>query len=120
MNTSKSQRTYAVSITEPYVTPTGISRTWDVSDRRVDLNKLDVADVKYETGAAALSFGIPFTEYDRVFLGGRVESTKVSVNDNSPQRYKTYVEKFGKNPWSVAATIGWARDSRDSSLVPVW
>ena len=112
LNTSKSQRTYAVSITEPYVTPTGISRTWDVSDRRVDLNKLDVADVKYETGAAALSFGIPFTEYDRVFLGGRVESTKVSVNDNSPQRYKTYVEKFGKNPWSVAATIGWARDSR--------
>lgn len=118
LNTSKSQRTYAVSITEPYVTLTGISRTWDVSDRRVDLNKLDVADVKYETGAAALSFGIPFTEYDRVFLGGRVESTKVSVNDNSPQRYKTYVEKFGKNPWSVAATIGWARDSRDSSLAP--
>lgn len=118
LNTSKSQRTYAVSITEPYVTPTGISRTWDVSDRRVDLNKLDVADVKYETGTAALSFGIPFTEYDRVFLGGRVESTKVSVNDNSPQRYKTYVEKFGKNPWSVAATIGWARDSRDSSLAP--
>lgn len=118
LNTSKSQRTYAVSITEPYVTPTGISRTWDVSDRRVDLNKLDVADVKYETGAATLSFGIPFTEYDRVFLGGRVESTKVSVNDNSPQRYKTYVEKFGKNPWSVAATIGWARDSRDSSLAP--
>lgn len=118
LNTSKSQRTYAVSITEPYVTPTGISRTWDVSDRRVDLNKLDVADVKYETGAAALSFGIPFTEYDRVFLGGRVESTKVSVNDNSPQRYKTYVERFGKNPWSVAATIGWARDSRDSSLAP--
>ena len=118
LNTSKSQRTYAVSITEPYVTPTGISRTWDVSDRRVDLNKLDVADVKYETGAAALSFGIPFTEYDRVFLGGRVESTKVSVNDNSPQRYKTYVEKFGKNPWSVAATIGWSRDSRDSSLAP--
>ena len=118
LNTSKSQRTYAVSITEPYVTPTGISRTWDVSDRRVDLNKLDVADVKYETGAAALSFGIPFTEYDRVFLGGRVESTKVSVNDNSPQRYKTYVEKFGKNPWSVAATIGGARDSRDSSLAP--
>lgn len=118
LNTSKSQRTYAVSITEPYVTPTGISRTWDVSDRRVDLDKLDVADVKYETSAAALSFGIPFTEYDRVFLGGRVESTKVSVNDNSPQRYKTYVEKFGKNPWSVAATIGWARDSRDSSLAP--
>lgn len=118
LNTSKSQRTYAVGITEPYITPTGISRSWDFSDRRVDLDKLDVADVKYETRAAGLSFGIPFTEYDRVFLGGRVESTKVSVNDNSPQRYKTYVDKFGENPMSVAATIGWARDSRDSALAP--
>lgn len=118
VNTSKSQRTYAVSLTEPYITPTGVSRQWDVSDRRVDLDELDVADVKYETRAAALSFGVPFTEYDRVFLGGRVESTKVSVNNNSPQRYKTYVDKFGDTPVSVAATLGWARDSRDSALAP--
>jgi len=118
VNTSKSQRTYAMSITEPYVTPTGISRTWDISDRRVDLDKLDVADVKYETRAAGLSFGIPFTELDRVFLGGRIEQTKVTTNPYSPQRYKTYVDKFGDDPISVAATLGWSRDSRDSALAP--
>ena len=118
VNTSKSQRTYALSVTEPYVTPEGISRTYDLYDRKVDLEELDVADVKYETRGAGVSWGIPFTELDRVFLGTRVESTHVDANPRSPWRYQNYVEKFGDNPVSVALTLGWSRDSRDNSLAP--
>lgn len=118
VNTSKSQRTYALSMVEPYITPEGISRSWEIYDRRVDLEELDVADVEYETRGASLAWGIPFTEADRVFLGGKIESTKVMTNANSPDRYKTYVDKFGKDPISIAATVGWSRDSRDNSLAP--
>ncbi len=118
INTSKSQRTYALSVTEPYITPEGISRSWEVYDRRVDLDELDVSDVEYETIGGSLNFGVPFTEMDRVFLGTKVESTQVEPNANSPQRYKDYVKYFGKDPWSVALTVGWARDTRDNSLAP--
>ncbi len=118
VNTSKSQRTYAVSMVEPYVTPEGVSRSWELYDRRVDLEELDVSDVEYETIGGSLAWGIPFTEEDRVFLGGKVESTQVDLAPGSPQRYKTYVDKFGENPWSVAATLGWSRDTRDNSLAP--
>lgn len=118
VNTSKSQRTYALSVVEPYITPEGISRSWEVYDRRVDLEELDVADVEYETRGASLAFGIPFTENDRVFLGGKIESTKVDANSSSPQRYQDYVNRYGADPVSVAATVGWSRDSRDNSLAP--
>ena len=118
VNTSKSQRTYALSVVEPYVTPEGVSRSYDIYDRRVDLDELDVADVEYETRGVGVSWGIPFTELDRVYLGGKLESTKVMTNSNSPQRYITYADKFGENPWSVALTLGWSRDSRDNSLAP--
>ena len=118
VNTSKSQRTYAVSVTEPYITPEGISRSWELYDRSVDLEELDVSDVKYETLGGSLSFGIPFTELDRVFIGAKVESTQVDINPNSPTRYKNYVNEFGERPWSTAMTVGWARDSRDNSLAP--
>ncbi|MDO5530875.1 outer membrane protein assembly factor BamA [Sutterella sp.] len=118
VNTSSSQRTYALSVVQPYVTVDGVSRSYDIYDRRVDLEDLDVADVKYETRGAGVSWGIPFTELDRIYLGTRVESTKVSANSNSPRRYINYVEKFGKNPVSVALTAGWTRDSRDNSLAP--
>ncbi len=118
VNTSKSQRTYALSVVEPYITPEGISRSWEVYDRRVDLEELDVADVKYETLGGSLAWGIPFTEQDRVFLGGKIERTKVDANLQSPPRYQDYVARYGKDPMSVAATVGWSRDSRDNSLAP--
>ena len=118
VNTSKSQRTYALSVVEPYITPEGLSRSYDLYTRRVDLEELDVADVEYETTGAGIAWGIPFTETDRVFLGGRIERTKVMTNANSPQRYQTYRDEFGKDPLSFALTLGWSRDSRDNSLAP--
>lgn len=118
VNTSKSQRTIALSVVQPYITPEGISRSWDVYDRSVDLKELEVADVKYDTRGFGVSWGIPFTELDRVFLGGRFEMTDVKSNANSPWRYQNYEDKYGDNPMTVALTLGWSRDSRDNSLAP--
>ena len=119
VNTSDSTRTYALSLTEPYITPEGISRSIDLYDRRVDMDELDLAnDLEYETRGAAVSWGIPFTEYDRVFLGAKFENTIVDAGSRAPRRYKQYVDDFGDPPKAVAATIGWSRDSRDNALAP--
>lgn len=119
VNTSDSTRTYALSLTEPYITPEGISRSIDLYDRRVDMDELDLAnDLEYETRGAAVSWGIPFTEYDRVFLGAKFENTIVDAGSRAPRRYKQYVDDFGDSPKAVAATIGWLRDSRDNALAP--
>lgn len=118
VNTSDSTRTYALSVTEPYVTPEGISRSIDLYDRRVDMEELDLAnDLEYETRGAAVSWGIPFTEYDRVFLGAKWENTLVDAGPRAPARYKRYKEDFD-DPHALAATIGWSRDSRDNALAP--
>ena len=129
VNTSKSQRTFAISIGEPYITPEGISRNWELFDRKVDLDDLDVSNVAYETLGGGLSFGVPVTEDDRIFLGGRFEQTKVTLrgtregaqsgNDNSsPLRYWDYVDQYGKSSQSALLTLGWSRDSRDNVLAP--
>ena len=130
VNTSQSQRTYAFNLGEPYITPEGISRNWTVYDRRVDLDELDVSNVAYETIGAGLSFGIPVTELDRVFLGARIEQTKVDLRGQnpegkpydedvtSPQRYWDYVDEYGDDPKAMLLTLGWSRDSRDNVLAP--
>ncbi len=130
VNTSQSMRTYAVSLAEPYITPEGISRHIDLYDRRVDLDELDVSNVAYETIGAGMSFGIPVTELDRIFLGARFEMTKVDLRGSnphggwydeehtSPQRYWDYVDEYGDNPKSMLLTLGWSRDSRDNVLAP--
>ncbi|MDL2059629.1 outer membrane protein assembly factor BamA [Mesosutterella sp. AGMB02718] len=129
VSNSDSTRTYALSLTQPYVTPEGVSRTIDIYDRRVDLDELDVSNVMYETLGASLSYGVPVTELDRIYLGAKIEQTKVTlrgsrdasgepIGDSSPRRYWDYVDNFGKDPKSAALTFGWSRDSRDNALAP--
>lgn len=129
VSNSDSSRTYALSLTQPYVTPEGVSRSIDIYDRRVDLDELDVSNVMYETLGASVSYGVPVTELDRIYVGGKVEQTKVTlrgsrdvygqpVGDSSPKRYWDYVDNFGKSPKSAALTFGWSRDSRDNALAP--
>jgi len=61
---------------------------------------------------------VPFTESDTVYFGGGVERTRIVPGTNLPAAYATYVNQFGFSSNSVPLTLGWARDSRDSALVP--
>lgn len=118
VNTSKVNRVLAVTYTDPYVTPEGVSRTIELYDRTSNLAELGLSDVSYSTRGAGLTYGVPFTEFDRVFFGLRWENTKVDLTPFSPQRYKDFVTDFGSSPQTVSTTIGWARDNRDNILVP--
>ena len=119
VNTSKSSRTYAASFTQPYITTSGISQSFEIYDRKLDLDELEITDdVKYETYGAGVTYGVPITENDQIFLGGKFEMTDVTVGSGAPRRYVDYVNDYGKKPKSIAATIGWSRDTRDNILVP--
>ncbi|MCD8340220.1 MAG: outer membrane protein assembly factor BamA [Burkholderiales bacterium] len=119
VNTSKSTRIYSLNFTQPYITTSGISQAFEIYDRRIDLDELDITDdVVYETYGAGVSYGIPVTENDQIFLGGKFEMTDVKVGANAPNRYKEYVLDYGKKPKDVALTFGWSRDTRDNVLAP--
>ncbi|HEY2978481.1 MAG TPA: BamA/TamA family outer membrane protein, partial [Burkholderiaceae bacterium] len=58
-----------------------------------------------------------FSEYDTVFFGIGAERTEIH-GDRLPNNYFNYKHQFGANSNSIPFTIGWARDTRDSALVP--
>jgi outer membrane protein insertion porin family len=118
VNTSKSNTVFSITHTDPYVTPEGISRTIEVFWRDSNLAELGLASVGFSTRGAGLVYGVPFTEYDRVFLGLRYEGTTIDLTPTSPPRYIEYVREFGESSDALAATAGWSSDSRDSLLVP--
>jgi len=100
------------------VSPEGISRTIELYYRDSDLAELGLANVGYSTRGAGLVYGIPFTEFDRVFLGLRYEGTTIDLTPYSPPRYIEYVDDFGEKSDALALTAGWSSDSRDSLLFP--
>ena len=118
VNTSKANRVIALAHTDPYVTTEGISRSTELFYRKSDLAELGLSSVGYSTKGAGLVYGVPFTEFDRVFFGLRYEDTEIELTPFSPLRYVEYVEEFGSQSDSLALTVGWSRDDRDNLLVP--
>ena len=118
LDTSKLNRTAALSATDPYFTDNGVSRTVDVFYRTTNPSSISLGDYTLRTVGAGLTFGVPFTEYDTVFFGARYEHTGIDIFDTSPQTYIDYVAQFGSTTSAYIGTIGWQRDSRDSGITP--
>ncbi|MEY2889674.1 MAG: outer membrane protein assembly factor BamA, partial [Pseudomonadota bacterium] len=87
-----------------------------------------VGDPDYQIKSAGtnLKFGVPYTEVDRVFFGTAFELFDINVTQNTPQPYQNYANAWGVatppggrvQTYNIPATVGWARDGRDSALIP--
>jgi outer membrane protein insertion porin family len=117
LNTSKFSRTLVLSTVDPYFTDDGISRSLDVAYRTQRPINSQGEDYKLVTPGASVSFGVPFSEFDRVFFGIGYERTEIQ-GTGLPNNYFLYTQKYGASSDSVPLTVGWARDNRDSALVP--
>ena len=117
VNTSKINRTIVFNTTDPYFTVDGVSRSIDVYHRTTS-PFTDTSSYKLVTSGASLRFGVPFTEIDTVYFGAGLERTRIKPGTNLPAAYVAYANQFGFSSASVPLTVGWARDSRDSALVP--
>jgi len=107
-----------VSYTNPYITDDGISRKISVSKRDTDVTSLVVSSFQSSTYAADIQFGVPLTEYDKIFYGVGAEETDLTIFSNSPSSYRDFVNKNGSKNLVIPLTVGWARDKRDSSFFP--
>ena len=118
VNTSRYNRTIVISTTDPYFTPEGISRTIDVFHRTTRPYLGDLNAYSLVSSGAGMRFGVPFSEIDTVYFGANLEQTSIRPGNNLPNAYVEYMQQFGSTSNSLPFTIGWARDGRDSALVP--
>ena len=118
VNTSRINRTIALTYSEPYWTSDGIGRTVEVYDKSVDSSSLPIAQYSSRTLGGAVGFGVPVTETDSVILALRFEHTNLSLAASSPPIYVDFVTKFGSSTNSYIVSTGWSRDTRDSILFP--
>ena len=117
LNTSKLNRTLVFNTTDPYFTDDGVSRTIDLYQRTTK-PYVDLDSYSLQTTGAGVRFGVPFTETDTVFFGLGVDSTTIIPGTLLPTVYSDFADQFGYTTYAVPLTVGWARDTRDSALVP--
>jgi outer membrane protein insertion porin family len=117
INTSKINRVLVLNTTDPYFTADGVSRTIDVYQKTSSPYQ-DQSYYKLITSGASMRFGVPFTEIDTVFFGAGYEKTTIEPGTLLPTSYQAYADEYGYSSSALPFTVGWARDSRDSSLAP--
>jgi outer membrane protein insertion porin family len=119
INTGKVNTTYSFSFTDPYFTPDGVSRGFDVYRKDVDSSSLDVGSYKSSSYGAGIRFGVPLNERDSVGFGLTFDFTSLDLSSSSPQRYIDYCgSSKGCDNTLLRLDVNWAHDTRDNVLYP--
>jgi outer membrane protein insertion porin family len=118
LNTGRTQQTVDFNVTDPYFTPDGVSRSFNIFTRNVNAQALGLGDYQFRTSGFGLRFGVPYTELDRVSFGVVYERNDIQLGANPPPRMQQYVDDFGPRSWQILGVLGWLRDGRDNPLAP--
>jgi outer membrane protein insertion porin family len=115
VNTGKVNTTYSLSFTDPYFTPDGVSRGFDVYRRDVNTSSTSASTYSSSSYGGGVRFGIPLNERDGINFGLAADFTKIDLSRDSAQQYQDFCgNTSGCTSNSVVATAGWAHDTRDS------
>ena len=118
-NTSKSNKVYSLSYTNPYFTIDGVSSGFDVYRRKVDTNRLNsLASYAVSSIGGGWRLGVPLSEEDGISLGLAVDSSEIALTPVSPLIYQNYVATNGSKFSTISASAGYGQDSVDSRIYP--
>ena len=88
LNSSSYQDLYNFSYTNPYFTEDGVSRGFNVFFRSTDLSEINVASYTTDSLGAALNFGYPIKETERLGFSFGVSKTEITVGRFAVQEIK--------------------------------
>ena len=120
VNTGKTNTIYSLSYTDPYFTPDGVSRGFDVYRRDVDTaSNNNIGTYNSQSYGGGIRFGLPLNEKDFLSAGLNIDFTKIDLSSNSPKQYLDFCGNAkGCTSNSLQFSTAWTHDSRDNTLFP--
>jgi outer membrane protein insertion porin family len=118
VSTSKYNQYYVINTTNPYFTEDGVSRTYEFYHRASKPYSEQGGNYQLKTSGLGIRFGIPFTEFDRIFAGVAAERVELVQGTGQLGIHEVLCRDFGCVASNAPITVGWAQDDRDSYLNP--
>jgi outer membrane protein insertion porin family len=120
VNTSKRNTVYSLSYTDPFFTPDGVSRGFDVYRRDVDTSSDNtIGTYDSQSYGAGVRFGLPLSENAFFSVGLTGDFTKIDLSADSPKQYRDFCgNSSGCTSNSLQLSAAWTHDSRDNTLFP--
>ncbi len=118
VDTSDATKSISVNYVNPYHTPDGISRGFNVFSTRIDAAQANIAAYDTETTGAGIFYGIPLSETHRLNVGADIERISIKTTTSSAQVAQDFVAKHGASNNMLRTTLGWSFDTLDNILFP--
>ncbi len=121
VNTSDANTIYSFSVTDPYFTDDGISRTLRFRWRETDLSEENLANYATDNASIGIGFGVPINEFDRIGFGLDFENTHIDLpNDLTQTAYDVlkFVADEGDTFQTLRFSSNWSHDSRNKAIFP--
>jgi outer membrane protein insertion porin family len=119
-NTSKINKLYSFSYTDPFYTVDGVSRGFDMYYKDTDTSSSNtIATYATKSYGGGVRYGYPIGEDNRINFGLAFDSTEVKTTTNTPQRYKDFLTEYGTDYTGAILSVGWSKDTFDSRIYPM-
>ena len=118
INTSKVNKTYSFSYTNPYYTDDGVSLGFDAYLRKTNSSSLSITSYNTSSVGFGARSGIPLNETDSINFGLGIDSTKLGLTGNASTLYRDFVNRSGSSYTTLRGDASWARDTLDSRTSP--
>lgn len=106
----------------PYFTPDGVTRGYNLFYRTVDAGELETANYLTDTYGLGVSFGYPLNEDDSIRLALDYEHTKIYTDvDTSPEVRGFCIDNASVDECqfdNIKPSLSWTHDTRNRALFP--
>ncbi|MBS9777951.1 MAG: outer membrane protein assembly factor BamA [Gammaproteobacteria bacterium] len=114
--TSKSEKNYAITFTDPYFTVDGISRTFQLYYNATDESESQIGDWSTDNSGAFMRFGFPINEYESFAIGAGYRGTKVKTGLSVAPEIRKSLQDTGKKFNEFVIDFNWTHDTRDKTI----
>ncbi len=109
---------YNLRYTNPYYTPNGISRGFNIYQSTVDAAAADTAAYNSSSVGAGVFYSIPLSEDHLLSAGFAAEKLRIETSGTTAQIAQDFVAKYGPDNTLYKGTLGWSFDTLDNPNYP--
>jgi len=119
-NNSKVNTIYSFSMTDPYFTMDGISRSYNLFYRTTDAGAANISRYTTDAYGGGIGFGVPVTESDTIRYGLNYEHTKVNITSSTSAQIINFctnnasAEDCTFEAYKLSSS--WTHDTRDRAI----
>jgi outer membrane protein insertion porin family len=112
------QQSYSFSYNNPYYTPTGIQRGFNLYNTKTTPGNLNLAQFAYSNYGGNMTYSIPFTEKDSYQVGFGVQRTVLAPGNLSSLQILRFIQNEGNAFNLFILSGGWTRNSLNRAFFP--